>query len=137
MPRKSAAELSLAVPPPLPTRSDIVAPPGLIEPVRLRFVELVNAVHHEHFTDADVPLLVEYATACHLARQAAQAIQRDGAVIKSRPSAWLVVQEKSLRAMSALAMRLRLCPQGRLSAAQARKPSSRHMVYQSWSGDDR
>jgi hypothetical protein len=108
----------------------------LPEPVRLRFIELVNAVHSEHFTDADVPLLVEYATTCLLARQAAQAIQREGAVIKGRASPWLVVSEKSLKAMSVLAMRLRLCPQGRMSAAQARQPS-RHMVYRSWSGDER
>ena len=125
MPRKSAAELSL--PPPLaisdqPHRRSGIAPPlGLPEPVRLRFVELVGSVDHEHFTAADVPLLTEYATACALARQAAHALQRDGPVTKKgRASPWLQVQEKAQRAMIALSTRLRLCPQGRINKRGSR-----------------
>ena len=132
MPRKSAAALSI-VPPATPDPPGIDPPVGLIEPVRARFLEIVNAVHPDHFTSADIPLITEYATACNLARQAALALQREP-VVNGRPSAWLVIQEKSLRTIAVLAMRLRLCPQGRMSAAQARNASSRLRAYMPFGG---
>jgi phage terminase small subunit len=42
-------------------------------------------------------------------------------VVNGRPSPWIVVQEKAVRAMTALAMRLRLSPQARRERAQAPK----------------
>ena len=39
-----------------------------------------------------------------------------GAVINGKPSPWITVQEKAVRAMVALSMRLRLSPQSRIDA---------------------
>ena len=43
-------------------------------------------------------------------------------VIGGRTSPWLVVQEKSIRAMVALAMRLRISPQARRETPAAKGP---------------
>jgi hypothetical protein len=78
------------------------------------FAELVGAAPAGHFRATDAPLLEEYATAIVWARRAAEALERDGPLdAKGRPSGWLVIQEKSVRAIAALAMRLRLSPQHR------------------------
>lgn len=121
MPRKSAAALSTLNPVVTPATPRLTPPPSLSARERAVFQELVNATAPDHFTRADLPLLVEYCTACVLAREAAAALYRDGAVhvIRGRANPWLVVQEKQLRAMSALSLRLRICPQGRMSAARA------------------
>lgn len=121
MPRQSTAALS-TLSPALPAATPrLTPPPTLSARERAVFQELVNSTGPDHFTRADLPLLVEYCTACVLARDAASALQREGAVhpISCRANPWLVVQEKQLRAMSALSLRLRICPQGRMTAARA------------------
>jgi hypothetical protein len=65
-----------------------------------------------HFRQTDVPLLARYCEAAVLAEKAALEL-RSGAVADGKPSPWIVVQEKSVRAMVALSMRLRLSPQSR------------------------
>jgi hypothetical protein len=77
---------------------------------------------------AKAPLLSGYFEAVCLAEQAARELRGGGAVIKGRASPWLVIQEKSVRAMVALAMRLRLAPQARShprSVARERAPPDR------------
>ncbi len=49
-----------------------------------------------------------------LNEQAARELQRGGAVVDGKPSPWIVVQEKCIRALVSLSMRLRLSPQSRL-----------------------
>lgn len=118
MPRKSAA--ALAVVPVVTGAPPRLNPPtGLSDAARLVFAELVAATDAKHFTRADLPLLTEYATACDLARQAAKELEVAGPVVAGRVSPWLTIQEKSLRAMVALSLRLRVCPQARMSAAKA------------------
>jgi phage terminase small subunit len=77
------------------------------------FVDLVTACEPQHFRPADLPLLVRYVEACVLADQAAEQL-RLGAVIDGKPSPWITIQEKAVRAMVALSMRLRLSPQSRI-----------------------
>lgn len=98
-------------------------PEGLAPEVRAVFVDHVNANDPKHFVRSDTALLVEYATASVMARRAAEALEREGLVVAGRPNPWLVVQEKQVRAMTALAMRLRLAPQSRIDARGAGRTS--------------
>jgi hypothetical protein len=88
------------------------------------FLGLVNACDPDHFRFSDAPLLCRYAEAVVLAEQAAKHLRR-GAVKGGKSSAWLTVQEKSVRAMIALSMRLRLAPQSRIDAAKLGRQQQR------------
>jgi hypothetical protein len=57
--------------------------------------------------------LARYCEIAILAEQAALEL-RNGAVVDGKPSPWIVVQEKCVRAMVSLSMRLRLSPQSRI-----------------------
>jgi phage terminase small subunit len=124
MPRKSAASMEVA--PNVSGEPERLRPPaGLSRAARVVFTELVNAVDGKHFSRADMPLLIEYCTACAMARTAAKHLEADGPVVDGRVNQWLVVQEKQIRAMTALAMRLRLSPQSRIDARAAGRSSQR------------
>jgi len=90
-------------------------PANLSDAERGVFVDLVNACDPDHFRVSDLPLLVRYVEAVVLAEQAAQEL-RCGAVVDGRPSPWIIIQEKAVRAMVSLSMRLRLSPQSRIDA---------------------
>jgi len=92
------------------------------------FREIVASVDPEHFSRADLPLLVEYVRAIAQADQAQRKLDAEGAVVDGKTSPWLVVQEKSIRAMVALSMRLRLSPQSRLDRAVAGTAAKRRGV---------
>lgn len=77
------------------------------------FAHVVNAVDPSHFSAVDLPLLENYANAAHLATEAAQHIEADGAVIDGKASPWLAVAEKQAKVLVALSARLRICPQSR------------------------
>jgi phage terminase small subunit len=109
--RISAAELSVIgvdgqLARPLP-------PAALSEPERELFSSIVGGCDAEHFRQTDLPLLSRYCEAAVLAEQAALEL-RNGAVVNGKPSPWIVIQEKCVRAMVSLSMRLRLSPQSRL-----------------------
>ena len=110
MPRKSAASLSVLAVDGKPSK--LHPPASLSEAERTIFVDVVAATDPRHFRPSDLPLLVRYAEACALGDLAAQELRR-GAVIDGKPSPWIVIQEKAVRAMVALSMRLRLSPQSR------------------------
>ena len=88
-------------------------PAGLSEPERELFSSIVDGCDAEHFRQTDLPLLSRYCEAAVLAEQAALEL-RNGAVLNGKPSPWIVIQEKCVRAMVSLSMRLRLSPQSRL-----------------------
>ena len=88
-------------------------PAGLSGLEREIFAQVVGSLPITHFLPSDLQLVVEYATACALARDASRHLIEEGAVINNRVSPWLIVQEKSTRAMAALATKLRLSPQSR------------------------
>jgi phage terminase small subunit len=92
------------------------------------FRQIVRSVAHDHFSEVDTVLIVEYARACDMANQADTRLTLDGAVIDGRASPWLAVQEKAQRAIVALCARLRLSPQSRfdrLKAGTTSRPQSR------------
>ena len=97
----------------------LTPPASLPDPVRAIFVSLVRAVDGEHFSKADLPLLTQYAIACHQAAEAAEKLQSEGQVTNGRPSPWLTPWEKAGRMMTALCARLRLCPQSRFDRLRA------------------
>jgi P27 family predicted phage terminase small subunit len=126
MPRKSVASLTILSAADPPTTGRLRPPPHLSEAATIVFKELVSAASPDHFAHSDMPLLASYAEAIVIARQSAEALEREGAVISGRTSPWLTVREKSVREMVALSMRLRLAPQSRLKAeAVGRRPGGR------------
>ncbi len=75
------------------------------------FTAIVAGCDANHFRQTDLPLLSRYCEAAILAEQAALG---NGAVLDGKPSPWIVIQEKCVRAMVSLSMRLRLSPQSRI-----------------------
>jgi phage terminase small subunit len=113
MPRKSRAELHLpmaAVDESIP----IHPPATLSRAARATFVDLVVSCEVGHFEAADVTLLGQYCEAAALAARSASALQAGDA-------GQLAVWEKATRAMSGLALRLRLGPQARREKAKVPK----------------
>jgi len=91
-----------------------VQPPAtLSDPARSVFLDLVASCDAEHFLDADVTLLARYANAVVFSEQAQARLQANPDDVKA-----LTLWEKSTRAMSGLALRLRLGPQARREKAK-------------------
>jgi phage terminase small subunit len=107
------------------TASRLDPPASLPEAERGIFVDLVNACEPKHFRPSDLPLLLRYCEASVLAEHAARELRQTGAVVNGKPSPWIAVQEKAVRAMVALSMRLRLSPQSRIDP----KTLGRQHVY--------
>jgi len=128
MPRRSTAELAVIRPnSPAPR---LTPPADLPAPERALFAAIVGSTSPSHFAVSDRPLLVRYCEAAVLADKAAERLRVDGAVVKGRTSAWLVVQEKAVRAMIALSMRLRISPQARAPRnVKSRAPSYYEALY--------
>ena len=110
MPRISAAARSAAIAEPPRLR----APASLSETERAIFTAVVKACDAKHFRQSDLPLLSRFCELTALADQAASELRQHGAVINGRASPWIVVQEKCVRGLVALSMRLRLSPQARI-----------------------
>jgi hypothetical protein len=80
-----------------------------------------------------VPVFVE---ADVLAQRAAKELRKHP-VVEGRPSPWLAVQEKSVRALTALAIRLRLSPQSRIDAkAMGRREPPMRVNPWEWDPND-
>ena len=111
--RKSAASFDVINVDGSPDR--LQPPDHLSADERRRFVDIVASCDARHFRSSDAPLLCRYIEADALAERAAKEL-RENPVIDGRPSPWLAVQEKSVRALTALSIRLRLSPQSRIDA---------------------
>jgi len=111
--RKSGAGLGILQVDGKPNRLN--PPISLSAAERAIFFDVVTACDRDHFRPSDLPLLVRYVEAAALGDQAAEQL-RLGAVVNGKPSPWITVQEKAVRAMVALSMRLRLSPQSRIDA---------------------
>ncbi len=114
MPRRSSAAL-VALPSVNGKPPRVKPPPGMASRATAIFNDIVTNMSAEHFGPADIPLLRQYAVACETAELAERELMTAGHVIDGRASAWLTVQEKAHRAQTALALRLRCCPQSRMS----------------------
>jgi phage terminase small subunit len=112
MPRKSQASLSVVR---IDAGQSRLRPPAsLSEAERAAFIDIVSTTKANHFVASDMSLLCRYAEATVLAEQAARHLRDEGPVIAGRVSPWIVIQEKSVRALVSLSMRLRLAPQSRI-----------------------
>ena len=111
--RKSAASFEV---PNVDGSPDRLQPPDhLSADERRRFVDIVGNCDARHFRPSDTTLLVRFIEADSLAERAAKEL-RTNPVIDGRPSPWLAVQEKSVRALVSLSVRLRLGPLSRIDA---------------------
>ena len=111
--RKSAASFDVINVDGSPDR--LQPPDHLSADERRRFVDIVANCDARHFRPSDMSLLVRFCEADGLAERAAKEL-RANPVIDGKPSPWLAVQEKSVRALTALSIRLRLSPQSRIDA---------------------
>jgi len=121
MPRRAADALVV----PIPSPKRLPPPPGLSEAAKAEFVRIVTCEKPTHFTSSDLSLLVQYCEAASLAERAMKEMQCDAA-----PERWLRAWEKAVRAMSALALRLRLSPQSRMPNNPTRRPPERVSYYE-------
>ena len=112
MPRKSTAALSMSNLAVDGRPARLKPPASLSKRERELFLHIVNTNQPEHFRPSDIVLLCRYVESAALAEAAAIEL-RKGAVVDGKASAWLVPQEKAVRALTALSARLRLSPQSR------------------------
>ena len=113
MPRISSA--ALATPQPLSHgHSKRLSPPADLDPAAtVVWRRIVAACAAGHFSLADSELLRAYCEAAVLSQEAFATMQHEGRVIDGKVSPWMPLLEKSTRALSALAPRLRLGPSAR------------------------
>jgi phage terminase small subunit len=126
MPRKSLAAKAISPPSSLPTR--LRPPPTLSASERKIFGDLVTSCSADHFRASDLPILCRYVEAIDLAERAARQLRKNP-VLNGKVSPWIVVQEKAVRTIVALSMRLRLSPQARHPTARLGKSSLQPMSY--------
>lgn len=119
MPRRSrAATEADAVS--IPSEPIAVQPPESLSPAaRAAFVALVASCEPDHFRDCDIGLISRYAVASVMAETAEAALQADPDDGKA-----LALWDKATRAMSGLALRLRIGPQSRRERARVEKELS-------------
>jgi phage terminase small subunit len=110
MPRKSAAASAITAQSSSATR--LRPPASLSQSERKIFADLVGACAADHFRPSDLPLLSCYVAAVDLAERAAKELRKHP-VLDGKVSAWITVQEKAVRTIVALSLRLRLSPQAR------------------------
>ena len=91
-------------------------PAHLKRALRATFAEITGALDAGHFQISDVDLLCAYVAAVHLEREARDHLDREGPVVGGKASPWIIILEKSQRAMAAFSMRLRIGPQARSRA---------------------
>jgi phage terminase small subunit len=90
----------------------LVAPAFLTEEEREIFADLVASTTAKHFKASDLPLLTAYCQSVVTQRLASREFKR-APLLAGRVSPWAAVEEKAVRSMVALSMRLRLSPQSR------------------------
>jgi phage terminase small subunit len=122
MPRKSSASLSTPSVRDINT-SRLRPPDGLSESATQVFNEMVQSVGPRHFNRADAPLLTAYCRAVVAHREACDALEREGAVIGGRTSAWVAISERTGWSMAMFARSLRLTPQSRFDSRAAGRSS--------------
>jgi hypothetical protein len=135
MPRKSMAAIS--------TLPAVNAKHNRIHPradasaeVRDIFSELVRSQRPEHFRPGDEHLIEQYAQSVILAQKAFAELELSGPVSPDgRMSPWVIALEKAHRSSVALAARLRLCPQSRLSARSAGRAKPPPSIRKIWEVD--
>ena len=132
--RKSAASYETISVDGSPDR--LQAPDHLSADERRRFVEIVSSCDARHFRPSDTTLLCRFVEADALAERAAKELRKHP-VLDGKASSWLTVQEKSVRALVSLSVRLRLGPMSRIDAkALGRQQPHPRINPWEWNGDD-
>ena len=111
MPRRSEASLAIAHIGPGARRLE---PPADLEEVEAAiFRRVVASVPHDHFSAEDSDLLCAYCRAMALERRASEELATAATIGGKQASPWLAVYATAVRAISTLAVRLRLGPKSR------------------------
>ena len=112
MPRRSRADLNVV---PLKQSASVrLQPPRtLADAEKELFLSIVGSCDVDHFRASHLPLLTAYCQASILAEEAAARLVSEGPVSFGKINAWAVIQEKAIRSLLGLSMRLRLSPQSR------------------------
>jgi phage terminase small subunit len=129
MPRQSAADRATIR---VDGKVSRLKPPSSLSAAECEiFTTIVGTCTPEHFRESDLPLLLRFVESTVLAETAAAHLRRDGAVVGKRLNPWLHAQEKAIRSLVALSMRLRISPQSRCATAIRRDTprSTRASVY--------
>src|SRR5438034_11024180 len=94
-------------------------PASLSEPAKAAFLDLVTSVTADHFQAADIPLMARWAELTVLCEDASVELQRQGMLAPDGLgySPWLRAYLDLTKALSNLALRLRLGPQSRAPKA--------------------
>jgi phage terminase small subunit len=125
--RKSLAATSVHIS--VDGRPDRLEPPDhLSADERRRFVDIVANCEPQHFRPSDTTLLCRFVEADALAERAADELRKNAVLKNGKPNAWLAVQEKNVRALVSLSMRLRLSPQSRIDARVLGRQEPRLLV---------
>ena len=114
--------------------SRLQPPDHLSADERQRFIAITANCDAAHFRPTDLPLLCRYVEADALAERAARELRKSAVLKNGKVNAWLMVQEKNVRALVSLSMRLRLSPQARGLDPKTlrRQPSARPSAYDTW-----
>jgi phage terminase small subunit len=128
MPRRSEASLAIAHIGPGARRLGPPADLGEVEAAIFR--KIVAGVPHDHFSAEDSELLCAYCRALALERRASDELA-SAATIGGQASPWLAVYATAVRAVSTLAVRLRLGPKSRHpnNSRRTSKPTSPPSYY--------
>jgi Phage terminase, small subunit len=97
-------------------------PASLGEPERRAFIDLVTTVPAGQFIASDLPLLIRWAELTVMCEQARGELAVQGMVVtddkgKASVSPWFTIHAQATKALTGLALRLRLGPQSRASKA--------------------
>jgi phage terminase small subunit len=115
MPRKSRAERAIS--PLVDRRATRLPPPDdLDDAAAAVWRRIVASCAPKHFTAADVELMRCYCESAVLSQESYAQMRDHGPVVDGRPSPWLALQDKAVRALAMLAPKLRLGPSARTDA---------------------
>jgi phage terminase small subunit len=113
-------------------------PPDLKEPEKTVFLDLVMACPATQFQASDLPLLRLWCELVVMAETAAGEMAATGMVADEKPSPWFGIYTQAVKALTGLAMRLRLGPQSRAFKGPKREvaPQSYYDRLRLAEGDD-
>jgi len=134
MPRKSAADLSLIRPASGVNR--LQPPVTLTGPARTVFVDIVANNAPNHFRESDKAMLQAYCNVICQLEQCRKELQKAVVTAEGKISPWVGVQERAIKSMVALSMRLRLSPQSRAPNNSGSKKTLAPSVYDLMEAED-
>jgi hypothetical protein len=115
-------------------------PDGLSEAAKAVFIDTVTTCPSDQFQPSDIPLLARWCELTAMCEAASVELQASGMLApdRLRYSLWLRVYLDCTKALSGLALRLRLGPQSRAQKAPRRQvgPVSYYDQMQLEAGDD-